>query len=44
MACYISIWISTVKQHFIRAFDFTRPLGPRITNFALGVIKALFPF
>lgn len=41
MACYISIWISTVKQHFIRAFDFTRPLGSRITNFALGVIKAI---
>ncbi|WP_162295474.1 DUF562 domain-containing protein [Chlamydia serpentis] len=42
MACsFISSWFSVVRQHFIRAFDFTRPLCSRITDFALGVIKAI---
>ncbi|CRI48235.1 Uncharacterized protein BN1224_PB2_A_04760 [Chlamydia pneumoniae] len=38
---YISSWISTVRQHFVKAFDFSRPFCSRVTNFALGVIKAI---
>ncbi|SPN73590.1 Protein of unknown function (DUF562) [Chlamydia serpentis] len=42
MVCsFIFSWASAVRQHFIRAFDFTHPLYSRITNFALGVIKAI---
>ncbi|SPN73588.1 Protein of unknown function (DUF562) [Chlamydia serpentis] len=41
MNYYLHSWFTTIRYHFVQAFDVSRPLYSRITDFALGIIKAI---